>query len=325
MKAKYCPRCGAPMKKKDDFCPNCGLRVPRQKGGGGGVLIALLVILLLAAAAGIGTVAFLRQRGRRLIEEKISLWRSGDINDLAGYQPPFADDADYQDTLRAIQEEFGDLQEKAEKEARAAATGTEAAAGTAAAGTEAAAGSENTASAPGIPAGTSASAEVWQISDPLLPLILEHTEIEIKTPLLIRFPLTTEMRITGPDMADLITDLDYEKYESGIALRKDIDEALEDEDYDLRTVTIPVTLRKEHGGSGNGSKSSKSGRNGKSDEDEENSKPGNSANSAGEYLIADPSEEAVLAFYGGMIELHAEIYEKHLEELSRLMLQKGGQ
>lgn len=107
----------------------------------------------------------------------------------------------------------------------------------------------------------------------LLKLLLEYTEISVEIEKDPEFPAEGEMTITGPDCAAILEDMDFREIEDEEKLFEALKEALEDEDYEERETTVPVTFLEEDG-----------------------------------VVYAEQNEEAVRALYGGLIELNEEEY-----------------
>ena len=101
------------------------------------------------------------------------------------------------------------------------------------------------------------------------------------------FPQDIQVTVVTPDLAQILKDLGFEKYEDPGELMRDLEAVLQKGQYPERTNTLTLTLQKD-----------------------------------GDTVYAEPNREALFAFYGGMAELYTEEYMKYLEEIGNDL---GGQ
>lgn len=127
------------------------------------------------------------------------------------------------------------------------------------------------------------SEEPAEDDEPLLENILTYTELEVKTPFIIRYPCKATVVVEGPDMVKLLQTLNYEDYSDGRELFHDVKEALSDHCFETKRTEVEVVIDK----------------NGKT------------------LCLAEPSSELVDALYGGVLSLYAEEELKLYEDLSK--------
>ena len=118
----------------------------------------------------------------------------------------------------------------------------------------------------------------------LLDAVLQRTGIDISLPFLFSFPLDTEMTVTGPDMVQLLDDMNDTSDQDGQTLKKNVLAALESGSYPVRTVRVPVTLIETDG-----------------------------------VVSAEASADAVAALYGGLSERYADIHESMLAQIDQTL------
>ena len=103
----------------------------------------------------------------------------------------------------------------------------------------------------------------------VLKALLAYTDISLKTGFGMKYPSEVEMTVTGPDAAAVMEEINFREYTNPDVLFVAMKNALENGNYEKKTVTLTVTLNKAEDGE----------------------------------IYAEPSEEAVRALYGGLIEL----------------------
>ena len=117
----------------------------------------------------------------------------------------------------------------------------------------------------------------------LLNLTKPYTKLTLpEIPADTAFPLTAEVTIVTPDLAQILKTLGYENYEDADKLTADLEATLQKGGYPERTSTVTLTLQKD-----------------------------------GEGVYAEPNREALFAFYGGLAELYMTEYTKYLEEIGQ--------
>lgn len=125
---------------------------------------------------------------------------------------------------------------------------------------------------------------VREQEDPLLSAILQKTSIDVKTPLIVLYPCRVNVMVTGPDMVQVLKDLNYESYVDGDQLLDDVLTALQNNNYKEIESNVEVEIDREDD----------------------------------RFYLTSPSPEMVDALYGGIVTLYVEeeikIYETYTNQ-----------
>ena len=295
----YCRRCGKKLQEGAAYCGYCGLEIrypavgtpgpafqgyspgtlkKGKKTGSAARLLLVTVPLLLAAVFFALVFFFFHLKPGRELNAMAARWKQGKIGTVAGMPDVIASEDTHvfyskedEELYNKLVAEYGDMLFSDNPE-DAFSEGSDT--------------SEGTGTSDGSGSDTESRAETsGREKETFLQLVLEHSGISVKKPLLIKYPCDVVVTVDGPDMVKLLENLNYQSYEDGRLLLNQVAAALDKESFETMRSEIQVQIEKDEDGS---------------------------------LRLAAPSSELADALYGGALSLYAQeeaaFYESFFEQ-----------